>query len=114
MKFELKKTARGLSDEELLLDMRFVAQKMGRDTATLAEYSEHGLGHASTIQRRFGSWFIALDRAGLHPSRSRIGISDEELFENLRTVWTSFGRRPSYSEVRTPVSKFSEIGRAHV
>ena len=67
MKFELRKTARGLSDEALLSDMRRVAQKLGRDTATIAEYSEHGLGHASTIQRRFGSWFKALDRAGLNP-----------------------------------------------
>lgn len=107
MKFELRKTARGLSDEELLLDMRRVAQKLGRDTATIAEYSEHGLGHASTIQRRFGSWFKALDRAGLNPSRSRIGIADEELFENLRTVWTNLGRQPSYSEAKTPLSKFS-------
>ena len=87
--------------------MRRVAQKLGRDTTTLAEYSEHGLGHSSTIQRRFGSWFDALDRAGLSPSRSRIGIPDKELFENLRTIWTSLGRQPSYSEAKVPLSRYS-------
>jgi hypothetical protein len=107
MKFELKKTARGLSDDELLIDMRRVAKKLGRDTATLTEYTEHGVGNASTIQRRFGSWFDALERAGLSPSRSKIGIPDDELFENLRAIWMSLGRQPSYSEAKAPLSKYS-------
>lgn len=107
MKFELRKTARGLSDEELLGDLRRVARELGRDTVTISEYTEHGLGHASTIQRRFGSWFKALEDAGLKPSRSRIGISDEELFENLRAVWTSLGRQPSYGEIKAPLCQYS-------
>ena len=107
MKFELRRTARGLSDEDLLADMRRVAQGLGRDTVTLAEYSEHGCGHSSTIQRRFGSWFNALERAGLQPSRSPIGIADEALLENLRAVWTELRRQPSYSEMRAPLSRYS-------
>lgn len=107
MKFELNKTARGRSDEELLADMRRVAADLGRDTVTIAEYTEHGIGHASTIQRRLGSWFDALEQAGLAPSRSRIGISDEDLFENLRDVWTKLGRQPSYGDVKLPLSKIS-------
>ena len=107
MKFELRKTARGLSDDELLEDLRSVARKLSRDTVTIAEYTEHGLGHATTIQRRFRSWFKALEDAGLKPSRSRIGISDEELFENLRAVWMSLGRQPSYGEIKTPLSQYS-------
>lgn len=107
MKFELRKTARGLSDDELLEDLRRVARKLGRDTVTISEYTEHGLGHATTIQRRFRSWFKALEDAGLKPSRSRIGISNEELFENLRVVWMSLGRQPSYGEIRAPLSQYS-------
>jgi hypothetical protein len=107
MKFELKNTARGLSDDELLADIRRVAQFLGRETVTLAEYSLNGRGHSSTIQRRFGSWFKALDRAGLQPSRSPIGITDEELFENIRFLWMKLGRQPSYSEVRAPQSQYS-------
>jgi 5-methylcytosine-specific restriction endonuclease McrA len=107
MKFELRKTARGLSDEDLLADMRRVAQDLGCDTVTLAEYTQNGLGHGSTIQRRFGSWFKALERAGLQPSRSPLGIADEALFENLQMVWTELRRQPSYTEVRTPLSQYS-------
>lgn len=107
MKFKLRKTAHGLTDEELLEDLRRVALKFGRDTVTTSEYTEHGLGHATTIQRRFHSWFKALEDAGLKPSRSRIGISDEELFQNLRAVWMSLGRQPSYSEIKTPLSQYS-------
>lgn len=107
MKFELRKTARGLSDDELLEDLQRVARKLGRDTVTISEYTEHRLGHATTIQRRFRSWFKALADAGLKASRSRIGISDEELFENLRAVWTSLGRQPSYGEIKTPLSQYS-------
>lgn len=107
MKFELRRTARGLTDDELLEDLRCVASKIGRETVTIAEYTEHGLGHACTIQRRFGSWFTALENAGLKASRSRIGIADEELFDNLRDVWTSLGRQPSYGEIKAPLSRYS-------
>jgi hypothetical protein len=72
MKFELQKTARGLSDDDFLEDLRRVARELGRDTVTISEYTEHGLGRATIIQRRFRSWFKALEDAGLKPSRSRI------------------------------------------
>jgi hypothetical protein len=107
MKFELRRTARGLSNEELLDDLRRVAHELGRDTVTLSEYSEYGVGHASTIQRRYGSWFKALEDAGLRPSRSPLGVSAEELFENLRIVWTSLGRQPSYGDIKAPLSQYS-------
>ena len=107
MKFELRKTSRGLSDDKLLDDLRRVSRKLGRNTVTISEYTEHGLCHAATIQRRFGSWFRALENAGLAPSRSRIGIPDDELFENLRAVWVSLGRQPSYGEIKTPLSQYS-------
>ena len=44
--------------------------------------------------------------AGLSPSRSRIGISDEELFEELESIWTRLGRQPSYAQMRD-MSRFS-------
>jgi hypothetical protein len=80
---------------------------LGRDTVTISEYTEHGRAHATTIQRRFRSWFKALEAAGLQPSRSKIGITDEELLDNLRIVWLSLGRQPNYGEMRAPLSRFS-------
>jgi len=107
MKFELEESLRGAPDEALLEDMRRCAKEIARDTITIAEYGENGKAHPSTIQRRFGSWPKALELAGLQPSRSKIGISDEELFENIKSIWISLGRQPRYSEVKTPISQFS-------
>lgn len=107
MKFELEESLRGASDEELLEDLRRAANALGRKTITIAEYEEVGKTHPSTIQRRFGSWPEALKLAGLQPSRSKIGISDDELFENVKSLWISLGRQPRYAEVKTPNSLFS-------
>jgi len=107
MKFEIEKSNRGVSPEELLEDMRRCAKTVGRETITLAEYGEIGEAHPSTIQRRFGSWTKALRQANLKPSRSKIGIADEELFENVKALWVSLGRQPRYAEVRSPLSRFS-------
>ena len=81
MKFELEESLRGEPDSVLLDDMRQAAKMLGRDTITMAEYTEVGKAHPSTIQRRFGSWPKALKLAGLQPSRSEIGISTDDLFE---------------------------------
>lgn len=107
MKFELEESFRGASDEELLEDLRQVAKALGRETITMAEYEGFGKVHPSTIQRRFGSWPTALKSAGLQPSRSKLGISDDELFENIKSLWVDLGRQPRYGEVKAPSSSFS-------
>ena len=107
MKFELEESLRGAADEELLDDLRRSAKALGRETITMAEYEKVGKTHPSTIQRRFGSWPNGLTLAGLQPSRSKIGISDDELFENIKLLWISLGRQPRYAEVKAPSSLFS-------
>ena len=107
MKFELEENARGASDEELLEDLRRCAKAIGRNTVTMREYDAIGKAHSQTIRQRFGSWPNALERAGLQPSRSKIGITDEELFENIKSLWISLGRQPRRAEVKTPGSRFS-------
>ena len=110
IEFRLKPTLRGMSDYEVLEDLAKVALHNGRDTVTMEEYNASGKGHATTLIRRFGSWPKSLELAGLQPSRSKIGISDEELFDNLKEVWISLGRQPKYLELRLPqsCSRFSE------
>ncbi|MDT4288491.1 HNH endonuclease [Methylomonas sp. MO1] len=107
MKFELEESLRGAPDKELLEDMCRSAMALGKETITMAEYEKIGKAHPSTIQRRFGSWPKALELAELKPSRSKIGISDNELFENIKSLWITLGRQPRYSEVRAPNSLFS-------
>ena len=84
MKFEFKKSLRGLSDEELLEELKSCANQLGQDTITMNQFEKHGKGHPTTFCRRFGSWPKALELANLKPSRSEINISDEKLFINLQ------------------------------
>jgi hypothetical protein len=107
MKFELKEWVGGASDDELLDDMRRCAKAFGKDTITGSEYEDIGKAHPDTIRRRFGSWSKALTLAGLRPHGGRRGITDEELFENIKSLWISLGRQPGKSEVKKPSSLFS-------
>lgn len=106
MKFELDDHHRNVPDEELIQDLRRVAAQMGKASVTIDEYNELGKYHSTTLSRRFGNWFSALDRAGLERTRV-LGITDEELFQNLEGVWISLGRQPRYQEVQKPLSKYS-------
>jgi len=106
MVFKLEPSNRGVSDEELLEDLLRVAEQLAKDSVTIDEYSEQGRCHPCTLQRRFGSWFGALDRTGLKRTRN-LGITNEELFENLEIVWVKLGRQPRYQERGKPLSKYS-------
>ena len=106
MKFELNEYHRNSSDDELIEDLRNVAHFLKKNTVTLSEYNEYGRFHATTLTRHFGSWFKCLELAGLAPSRSKIGISDEELYEDIERVWIKLGKQPSYSQMRD-LTKYS-------
>lgn len=106
MKFEVTDYHRYSSDSELIDDLKHVAEIIKKDTVTLDEYNDYGSFHSTTLTRRFGSWFKCLEMAGLSASRSRIGISNEELFEELERIWTILGRQPSYTQMRD-MSRFS-------
>jgi hypothetical protein len=107
MAFKVKLVRRNVPDEELLDDVRRVSQSTGRNTVTIEKYNESGQYHATTLTRRFGSWFGVLEKAGLDDSRARIGIPDESLFENLRDVWFKLARQPKYAEFKKPLSRYS-------
>jgi 5-methylcytosine-specific restriction endonuclease McrA len=107
MEFKLKKCYRNASEQEMLSDLKMVADKLGKQTVTIEEYNTYGEFHSTTLTRRIGSWFLCLEKAGLKPSRSKINISEEELFQNLQNVWVTLGRQPKYHEVAKPLSKFS-------
>ncbi|MGM0440317.1 MAG: homing endonuclease associated repeat-containing protein [Chlamydiota bacterium] len=107
MKFELEPFHRDTPDSELIIDIQHVAETLNKKTVTIAEYELHGKYHPSTLQRRFGSWFNVLEKAGLEDSRSRLNNSEEDLFKNIEEIWIKLGRQPKYNEVKKPFSKFS-------
>lgn len=107
MEFKLELNKRNNSDEELIEDLVRVAKSNDQNTVTIAEYEEYGKFHPSTLQRRFGSWFKVLKKAGLEKSRSEINIPEDELFKNIEDVWIKLGRQPKYAEMKKPLSKYS-------
>lgn len=107
MNYEFTPFHRNTPDEELLNDLREVAKQLNKKTVTIDEYNKYGQYHATTLTRRFGSWFRCLEIAELEPSRSRLNISEAELFQNLQEIWCCLGRQPRYHEIKKPLSKFS-------
>src|ERR1700744_23303 len=109
MKFELKPHHRNVSDEELLDDLRKIAQSLGKNTFSTREYiKQKGRFSAHTISSRFNGWNYALIKAGLTMSMQK-NIVEKELFENLEEVWVKLGRQPNFRDMRRPLSKCTAV-----
>lgn len=87
------------TDEEMIAELRSVAEKLGQKAITVEAFNKHGRIHPETIRRRFGSWWAAIERAGLSISNRGRRYSDDDYFENLLAVWTKYGRQPTYGEM---------------
>ena len=106
MKFQLEPHHRNISAQELIDDLIRVAKELGQDKVTINQYNDKGHFHNTTFNRRFDSWFKALEKAGLQKTRT-LNITSEELFENLVEVWTKLGRQPKYNDLTKDISKYS-------
>ncbi len=106
MDFEVEPYNRDVPDEELLEDLERVSSKTATGTVTMRQYRELGRFGSETIRRRFGSWNLALEAAGVELSK-RHSIPDEELFQNLEAIWRRLGRQPRRSEVAPGASAIS-------
>lgn len=95
-----------VSDEELIEDLRRVATQPGTSSVTQHVYGQHGTFNVSTVIRHFGSWNRALRAANL--SLANEFYSDEQLFENLLTLWEHYGRQPRRRELEQPPSVISQ------
>ena len=105
-RFELEEFHRNVSDDDLIADVKRVANALKKESITFREFNERGKFHSSTVALRFGSWIGALKKAGLKKSVSR-NISDEELFRNLVDVWSKIGRQPKFRDLSSDVSTYS-------
>ncbi|MCP9934355.1 HNH endonuclease [Cyanobium sp. Candia 9D4] len=106
--FELSRVSgQPVSDAELLEDLRRVASNLGKTTVAQKEYRLVGLYDDSTATRRFGSWNEALKAAGLSISNV-LDIGDEDLYENILTLWQHYGRQPRRRELALQPSRISQ------
>ena len=99
MQFVLNDYHRNVSDSELINDLKRVAEKLNKETITIDDYNQYGEFHATTLTRRFKSWFKCLELANLKMSRSALNISNESLFEDIERVWILLGKQPSYQDM---------------
>ena len=106
MKFELEPYHRNVSNEDLIADIKRVADELGKRSVTIDEYNELGKFHNTTLTRRFGSWFKVLKTADLEKTRN-LNIPNKELFDNLVEVWLRLGRQPKYNDLIKGISKYS-------
>lgn len=95
-----------VTNEELLADLRRVAQKVGGEIVPERIYSEHGRHSPKTFSRRFGSWNKAIKAVGLAPGNES-NYSDTILFENIMRLWEHYGRQPRRAELASPPSTIS-------
>ena len=94
MKFELKPFSRrtnlpshNLSSQELLDDLRNVAERLNELSVTSLQYREFGKYGCKALVKRFGqSWFDVLRAAGMNPTRSRLNISTDEMLEDVKRI----------------------------
>jgi exonuclease VII small subunit len=106
---KMKQQSKKLTDEEVLQELKRIAQKLGQDFVTQANVTVHSdIISGSTVVYRFGSWENGTKKAGLENSPGyKRKFSDEEYFENLLNVWTHYGRQPKYGEMKKPPSLIS-------
>jgi len=106
MKYKLNIYHRNTPDQELLDDLKKVADQIGMGKVTRDQYDQKGKFHSGTLFNRFGTWNKALEKAGLKITVKK-NLSEKELFENIEEVWIKLGRQPLYEEIKNPLSKYS-------
>jgi hypothetical protein len=106
MEYKLNDFHYNTPDQELLDDLKRVADKLGSSKVSSREYDETGKYTSGTIHSRFGTWNKALLKAGLELTLIQ-NISDTHLFENIEEAWIGLGRQPTFREMRQPLSKYS-------
>ncbi len=96
-----------VSSDEILADIRRVAELAGANVVSQRLYSEFGKYDPRTASRRFGNWNRAVIAAGLEIA-NELNITDERLFENLTRLWEHYGRQPRLAELARPPSVISD------
>ncbi len=89
MDFKINDYNQGVTDEELLNDVKRVSELIGDEYLSTSLYKHHGKYSDSTFRNRFGSWLIVLEKLGLRTERNSTEmkrISDKVLIKDLLRV----------------------------
>jgi hypothetical protein len=97
-----------ISTDDIIADLKTVAKKTKTDKLSQRLYVENGGKYnVSTIKRRFGTWNKAIQKLDLIPGNIS-NYSDEELFENILSIWQHKGQQPTRRDLNCTHSKISQ------
>ena len=88
-----------VSDEEIIQQVKEMAERLGR-TPKVKDFKmdKSTIGITAAIER-FGSWNNLLEASGLEPNfKIRVGITRQELIEQVQELAEKLGRVPQYSD----------------
>jgi hypothetical protein len=91
--------------EEIIEAIKSTARQLDRPYVTMREVQCHTGITSRPVLRTFGTFRNALTASGLSQSRGGRRYTDEECFENLLQLWTSLGRQPFYSDLKSQLSR---------
>lgn len=89
MKFELNDYRKELTDEEIIEDIKRVAQELEHDYISISTYRKCGKYSQTAIQGHFGTWKNALSIAGLRNERTKSElkrIKNEDYYADLQRI----------------------------
>jgi hypothetical protein len=93
MEFKLDPYRRDIPEETLLADLVEVSKRLGKNGITEREYNKIGIYSSGTFRKRFGSWNIAMEKAGLIAPGNWHNIPDASYTEDLKRVASLLGKR---------------------
>jgi HNH endonuclease len=103
--------------ESIIVELKRVAAKLGRTTLSAMEIDMYARVKYNIVLKQFGGLRMALEAAGLKPSRCN-KATDEELLKIMTELWTitlrESGRRPRTAEIAKygfPVGQLTIIKR---
>lgn len=124
MKFELNQYHKNISKEDLIEDLRKVAEKLDKSYISRSEYEKNGKYSGTPYISNFGSWLVACEIAGLKTTRRKedfLRITNEDLLKdilsvsrqlNTKSISTKDYREHGRYTVQTILSRFSTWSEA--
>ena len=94
------------TDEDVITDLCYVANKLKQDTLTKEEYDKYGKYSGSTLSKKYDGWNTVLKLAGLKLNVNR-NITDDEMFNEIERVWILLGHQPTTNDMKKGISNIS-------
>ena len=90
---------RNASEEELLEEIKYISNKHADGkTPSTSQMDEHGQFSSFLYKKEFGSWNIALEKAGYKP-KYYPNLSEREALEELKRLNEELGRVPTVEDL---------------